>query len=126
MDAMLKISIVMLTTAFFAVLLIADPYGSQSFLAIHQTIAPITQVASAPAQPGPILAMNTQPVAAPEIATTPEISIAPQDTKLVAMGDTVAMADTEAGAPAMLPTRVAQQRPDRRVRVVQYRLRRHG
>jgi hypothetical protein len=87
---MWKIAVVMLTTAFFAGLLIANPYGLASVGAARPIKVPPMQVQTSPdpAQPEPTLA----PV------------VVPQDNELVAMGE-------ETPAPARLqPQGGIQQR----------------
>jgi hypothetical protein len=118
MDVMLKISIVLLTTTFFAGLLIVDPYGS-SPVSFHQM--------AAAKLPNAVNVQATPVVAAPVVALAaqPDVLATGQETRLFAMAD----AEPDMLTPAQPARGVqVQQRADKpqRERIVQYRLRRHG
>src|ERR1700722_10175526 len=111
-DVMLKISVVLLTTTFFAGLLIVDPYGS-SPVGFHQTAA--AKLLNPAKVPTVTVAAQPAPVAVVADATLP----AEPETRLVAMADAAPDMLTPAG-----PASGVLHRPEKpqRERVVQYRL----
>jgi DNA-binding transcriptional regulator of glucitol operon len=119
MDVMLKISIVLLTTTFFAGLLIVDPYGS-SPVSFQTAAAKIQNQANVPTA---TVAAQPAPATVVAVATQPDVRVTDQETRLVAMAD---------AAPDMLtpaqPASGVLHRPEKaqRERVVQVRLRRHA
>ena len=112
---MLKISIVMLTTAAFAGLLIADPYGPSMMSAARRTAIVAANVQAAPATPQ---AQQHQPSSIANPLVQPDTPVAQEATSVAVA------ANRESGAPASALTparpqlgRVTQERSERRDRV---------
>jgi hypothetical protein len=116
MNVMLKISVVLLTTTFFAGLLIVDPYGSSPATFQQTATAKIQNAPHVPAA-----AVAAPPAVA--IAALPDLGLTEQETRLVAMAD--AEPDMLTAAQPTLGVQHHADRPQRE-RVVQYRLRRHA
>jgi hypothetical protein len=115
MGAMLKISIVMLTTAVFAGLLIADPYGPSMMSAARRTAIVAANVQAAPGTP--------QVRHEPSSITQPVVQ---QDSPVAREATNVAVAvndEPNVPASAVTPTRpqlgrVIQERSEKRDRAV--------
>jgi len=111
---MVKISIVMLTTAFFAGLIIADPYGSRPMLATYQTAARATAPTGGSADAGEMSAVQ-----ATGLTDKPA---APKGTKVAAM----AGSEPERATSAIAPLHASQPRSEKRERFAQSRVRHHS
>jgi hypothetical protein len=114
MGAMLKISIVMLTTAAFAGLLVADPYGPSMMNGSRRTAIVAANVQAAPGNPQ----AQHQPSSIAKPLVQPDTPVAQEATNVAVA------ANRESGAPASALTparpqlgRVTQERSERRDRV---------